>query len=78
MPVLNSPDNNILLDLCLPHFGTLFGLTEDAIAIILIEMGLLKSLKNRVGIMVTEMMRDAWDDLIGEFKVKSCIEVSST
>ena len=42
IPVLNSNMNNRELDNYLPHLGTLFGLTEDAIAVVFIEMGLLR------------------------------------
>ena len=35
-------ESNIESDKVMPHFGTLFGLTEAASAIILIEMGCLK------------------------------------
>lgn len=41
IPVLNSKIINEDLNMCLPHFGSIFGLTEDAIAVVLIEMGLL-------------------------------------
>ena len=40
--VLNSDIVNEDLNMCLPHFGSIFGLTEDAIAVVLIEMGLLR------------------------------------
>ena len=78
LPILNSSETNSTLDLCLPHFGTLFGLTEDAIAVVLLEMGLLKSSQKNGAKMVTNIVRGAWDDLISVFKVKNCIEVSTT
>lgn len=36
--VFNSQESNDELNLCLPHFGTIFGLTEDVIVIVLMEM----------------------------------------
>ena len=48
IPILNSSDKNVTLDLCLPHLGTLFGLTEDAMAVVLLEMGLLKRIEKRM------------------------------
>ena len=78
LPILNSSETNSTLDLFLPHFGTLFGLTEDAIAVVLLEMGLLKSSQKNGAKMVTNIVRGAWDDLISVFKVKNCIEVSTT
>jgi hypothetical protein len=58
-------------DVILPHMGTLFGLTELAMWVILYEMGCYKKKKNRFIINI-----QGWDDLKYQFKVKSFIEVS--
>jgi hypothetical protein len=50
----------------MPHLGTLFGLTEDATSIILVEMGCLSE------------RQKGWDDLASEFKIKSRIEIGTT
>jgi hypothetical protein len=60
-------------DAILPHMGTLFGLTELAMWVILYEMGCYKKKKNRFIINI-----QGWDDLKYQFKVKSFIEVSNS
>jgi hypothetical protein len=60
-------------DAILPHMGTLFGLTELAMWVILYEMGCYKK-KGDAFIINTQ----GWDDLKYEFKVKSFIEVSKS
>jgi hypothetical protein len=52
----------------MPHLGTLFGLTEDATSIILVEMGFLLERKKGT---TTITCQQGWDDLASEFKVKS-------
>ena len=54
-------------DKVLPHFGSLFGLTEAASAIILIEMGCLKVDKAKKK---TIIVNQGWEDLANEFKIK--------
>ena len=60
-------------DAILSHMGTLFGLTELAMWVILYEMGCYK--KKGVGFIINIQ---GWDDLKYEFKVKSFIEVSKS
>ena len=60
-------------DAIMPHFGTLFGLTEPASAIALIEMGCLKMIKDK-----TVIVRQGFDKLASEFSVKPLLEVEST
>ncbi len=60
-------------DAILPHMGTLFGLTELAMWVILYEMGCYK--KKGTGFIINIQ---GWDDLKYEFKVKSFIEVSKS
>ncbi len=60
-------------DAILPHTGTLFGLTELAMLVILYEMGCYKK-KGNSFIINTQ----GWDDLKYEFKVKLFIEVSTS
>jgi hypothetical protein len=60
-------------DAILPHMGTLFGLTELAMWVILYEMGCYKKKNNKFIINL-----QGWDDLKYEFKVKSFIEVSTS
>lgn len=77
LPVLNQSIRSIEFETCLPHFGTLFGLNEDAIAIVFVEMGLL-NLKKGTDKELTKTMivKSAWDDLAGEFNVKNLVEVT--
>ena len=75
IPVLNRSQSNKELDSCLPHISTLFGLTEDAIVAVFVEMGLLKIKKNDLGIS-TVLLKNAWDNLAGEFSVKNLIEIT--
>jgi hypothetical protein len=51
----------------MPHLGTLFGLTQDATSIILVEMGFLLERKKGT---TTITCQQGWDDLAKEFKVK--------
>jgi hypothetical protein len=53
----------------IPHLVTLFGLTEDATSIILVEMGFLLERKKGT---TTITCQQGWDDLASEFKVKYC------
>ena len=75
IPVLNRSNSSRELDSCLPQLGTLFGLTEDAIAVVFVEMGLLKIKKTDLGIS-TVLLKNAWDNLAGEFNVKNLIEIT--
>ena len=60
----------------MPHLGTLFvGLTEDATALILVEMGCLSECQEGT---TTVTCPQGWDDLASEFKVKSLIEITTT
>ena len=70
IPVLNRSNSSRELDSCLPHLGTLFGLTEDAIAVVFVEIGLLKIKITDLGIS-TILLKNAWDNLAGEFNVKN-------
>ncbi len=60
-------------DAILPHMGTLFGLTELAMWVILYEMG---CYKKKGAAFIINMQ--GWDDLKYEFKVKLFIEVSKS
>jgi hypothetical protein len=60
-------------DAILPHMGTLFGLTELAMWVILYKMGFYKR-KGATFIINNQ----GWDDLKYDFKVKSFIEVSKS
>jgi hypothetical protein len=59
----------------MPHLGTLFGLTEDATSIILVEMGCLSERQKGT---TTITCPQGWDDLASEFKIKSRIEIGTT
>jgi hypothetical protein len=59
----------------MPHLGTLFGLTEDATAMILVEMGCLAERQHGS---TTITRPQGWEDLASEFKVKSRIEIDTT
>ena len=59
----------------MPHLGTLFGLTEDATSIILVEMGCLAERQNGT---TTVTRLQGWGDLAAEFKVQSLIEIGTT
>jgi len=59
----------------MPHLGTLFGLTEDATSIILVEMGCLAERQNGT---TTVTRPQGWGDLAAEFKVQSLIEIGTT
>ena len=60
-----------------PHFGTLLGLSEDVICIILIAMRCLKVIKTKDG-QKTQICRQGWDDFMALFEVKDCIKISQT
>ena len=62
-------DNNHA-DNIMPHFGTLFGISEDAIAIILAEIGCLTLQKSGK----TIVHKKGWKDLAGEFNLKDVLE----
>ena len=66
-------DQPLPFDSILPHMGTLFGLTELAMWVILYEMGCYKKKNDNYVINI-----QGWDDLKYEFKVKSFIEVSAS
>jgi hypothetical protein len=74
LPKLNN-NNKIseeaLVDLHLPNMGVLFGLTEDALALVLVQMGLLQS----DGITI---IRKGWDDLKAMFGLNPKLEVERT
>ena len=61
-------------DNVMPHFGTLFGLSEPASAIILAEMGCLKYNKEKKR---TEILKQGWEDLASEFRIKK-VELETT
>jgi hypothetical protein len=60
-------------DTILPHMGTLFGLTELAMWVIMYEMGCYKKKGNSFIINI-----QGWNDLKYEFKMKSFLEVSTS
>jgi hypothetical protein len=62
-------------DAIMPHFGTLFGLSEAATQIILHEMGLLNYDQNNQRYSV---QHNGWEDLASMFQVKHLIELEST
>jgi hypothetical protein len=71
---ISSKDGKpIATDVILPHLGTAFCLSEQAMLLFLVEMGTYEAKSKGHTI-------DAkgWDDLPAEFKVKSSIEVSKT
>jgi hypothetical protein len=59
----------------MPHLRTLFGLTEDATSIILVEMGYLSERQKGT---TTITCPQGWDDLTSEFKIKSRTEIGTT
>ena len=79
MPRLNPEKNSnkdlllSKLDIVLPHFGTIFGLSESATAIILTAMGCMR----KHG-MHSAVVREGWDSLAAEFMVKDKVEVEPT
>ena len=78
VPKLNykpSKSTDLDPDDVMPHLGTLFGLTEDATSMILVEMGCLSERQQGT---TTITRPQGWEDLALEFKVKSLIEIDST
>jgi hypothetical protein len=76
MPKLNNNKKKLeeaLIDLHLPNMGVLFGLTEDVLALVLVEMGLLHTRSD--GIRVT---RQGWDDRKAMFGLNPKLEVEMT
>ena len=59
----------------MPHFGTLFGLTEEATQVILCEMGLLKHLQKTDSYRI---QKDGWESVGSLFKVEQLLELKST
>jgi hypothetical protein len=72
---MSSKDGSmpIATDVILPHLGTVFGLSEQAMLLFLVEMGAHQA-RGKGCIMNPK----GWDDLEAEFKVKSHIELSKT
>jgi hypothetical protein len=60
-------------DAIIPHMGTLYGLTELTMLVILYKMGCYKK-KSKSSIINIQ----GWDDLKYKFKMKSFIEVSTS
>ena len=63
------------LDPILPHFGMVFGLTEHATALILVEMGCLKSRDNGN---ITVFQKREWDRLRDLFIVQDSLETAQS
>ena len=61
-------------DNIMPHFGTVFGISEDGIAIILAEIGCLTLQKSGR----TTVRKKGWEDLAREFDLKEILEVEMT
>jgi hypothetical protein len=59
----------------MPHLGTLFGLTDDATSIIIVEMGCLSERQKGT---TTITCPQGWDNLASEFKIESCIKSGTT
>ena len=80
IPKLSQEWNNTQLKLIkkcgkvLPHFGSIFGISEDAMALILEAMGCLQKHGNRR----CHVCKAGWEALIAEFKVKGKIKISLT
>jgi hypothetical protein len=69
------PKDSTSPDTILPHFGTVFGLTEHATAIILVELGCLGSIRGGES---TRFLKKGWEDLAATFKVADLIETEQT
>ena len=69
----NSRINDMDPDLIMPHLGSIFGLTEEAIAIVLIEMGCLRVHGNR-----SVICEKGWEYLSAEFGMKDRVEHTKT
>lgn len=65
---------NLCTDIYLPYLGAIFGLAEEATAIILIEMGLLKH-NNKTG---TRVDQGEWENLKALFGLRQELEVQRT
>ena len=73
--VKHDPFNeNNYHDNIMPHFGTVFGISENAIAIILAEIGCLTLQKSGR----TTVRKKGWEDIAGEFDLKYVLEVEMT
>jgi len=57
-------------DRILPHLGTLFGLTEEATVVVLIDMGLLE--KRATG--VTQICQQQWEHLRDFHQLRGVLE----
>ena len=68
---IKTLDGNI--DTIMPHFGSVFGLTETATALILVELGCLELHNNRK---TTRFMQDGWGKLGAQFRVLDLLETS--
>jgi hypothetical protein len=72
---IRGKDDPILpQDSILPHFGTVFGLTEEAAAIILTEMALLTY---NSGEGTYQIRRKGWEDLASMFQVDELLELKT-
>ena len=65
---------NLCTDIYLPYLGAIFGLAEEATAIILIEMGLLKH-NNKTG---TRIDQGEWENLKALFGLRQELEIERT
>ena len=59
-------------DAIMPHMEQVFGLTEEAAVLVLVEMGLIKSHNNGKYVMI----KQGWTNLGALFKVDNLVEVS--
>jgi hypothetical protein len=59
-------------DAIMPHMGQVFGLTEEAAVLVLVEMGLILQLKNGTYL----LNKQGWTDLGALFKVNDLVEIS--
>ena len=66
-------DKEIAQDIIMPHFGQLFGLTEEASAYVLVEMGLMKQQKNRS----ITYNRVGWESFSGQFILDDVVETKN-
>ena len=75
LPEKSKDDKNkitLATDTYLPHFGAIFGLTEEAMVVILAETGLIKTFEHNNN---SKIIRHGWDNVKALFGVDQELEI---
>ena len=80
IPMLRETSKEVIWscpqDIIMPQLGSIFGLTERAIAIVLIKMGCLTQMKSASGELHTRIKMKGWEFMKSQFKVSDYLEAT--